>query len=234
MLPAATFQAEAQPTPAEVEAHFEAHREEFRLPVQRVVNYLLVDTVRTRAKMTFEQADLESYYNAHLDDWKQEEQVRARHILLKVDDKRSDADAESQINALKARLAAGEDFAKLAGELSEDPSSKVRGGDLGFFGRARMIKEFEDAAFNSPLNTVVGPVRTSFGYHLIETLEKRAAGQRPFAEVEPQVRSQGSPPSAPKRRPRRRRPSSRRRSRRRSSPAKRPGRRSPTTTRSPS
>lgn len=188
-LPPARFQADAQVAPEELASYFAAHREEFALPLQRVVNYLLVDTVRMRSKMTFEPAELEAYYNAHLDDWKQEEQARARHILLKVDDKRDAAAAESQIAALKARLAGGEDFAKLATEYSEDAASKPRGGDLGLFGRGRMIKEFEDAAFTSPLNTIVGPLRTTFGFHLVEVLERRPAGQRPFAEVEAQVRS---------------------------------------------
>ena len=189
VLPAAGFQAQATLQPAEVASYFERHGDEFRLPPQRVVNYLLVDTVRTRAKMTFEKADLEAYYNSHLDEYKQEEQVRARHILLKIDDSRTAEAAESAILAARQRVEAGEDFAKLATELSDDPASKPRGGDLGFFGRGRMIKEFEEAAFNAEPNSLVGPIRTSFGFHLIQVLEKRAAGQRPFAEAEPQVRS---------------------------------------------
>jgi len=189
VLPAARFTAEAQPTPAEMSTYFEAHKEEFRLPIQREINYLLVDTVRTRAKMTFTPEELQGYYTAHLDDWKQEEQVRARHILLKVDDKRDEATAESQLAAIRKRIEGGEAFDKIAAEISEDPGSKGRGGDLGFFGRGRMIKEFEEAAFNSAPNTLVGPLRTSFGFHLIEVLEKKAGGQRPFAEVEPQVRT---------------------------------------------
>jgi hypothetical protein len=182
-VPQATLQ------PAEVASYFERHGDEFRLPPQRVVNYLLIDTVRTRAKMTFENADLEAYYNSHLDEFQQEEQVRARHILLKIDDSRTAEAAESAIAAARQRVDAGEDFAKLATELSDDPGSKARGGDLGFFGRGRMIKEFEEAAFNAEPNSLVGPIRTSFGYHLIQVLEKRAAGQRPFAEAEPQIRS---------------------------------------------
>lgn len=189
VLPATGFQAQATLSPAEIASYFERHAEDFRLPPQRVVNYLLVDTVRTRAKMTIEKADLESYYNSHLADFTIEEQVHARHILLKVDDKRTAEAAESSLVAARRRVEAGEDFAKLATELSDDPGSKARGGDLGFFGRGRMIKEFEEAAFNAPAGTLVGPIRTSFGFHLIQVLEKRPAGQRPFAEAEAQVRS---------------------------------------------
>ena len=190
VLPPAGFQSQATLTNDDLASYFERHAEEFRLPPQRVVNYLLVDTVRTRAKLTLEKADLESYYNSHSDDFKQEEQVHARHILLKVDDKRTAAEAESALSAVRQRVEAGEDFAKLAGELSDDPGSKARGGDLGFFGRGRMIKEFEEAAFNAAPGALIGPLRTSFGYHLILVLEKRAAGQRPFAEAEAQVRAQ--------------------------------------------
>ncbi|MEO7794153.1 MAG: peptidyl-prolyl cis-trans isomerase, partial [Thermoanaerobaculia bacterium] len=189
VLPAAGFQTGATLTPAEVASYFDRHADEFRLPPQRIVNYLLVDTVRTRAKMTIEKADLESYYNSHLSDFTQEEQVHARHILLKVDDQRTAEAAEKALVGARGRVEAGEDFAKLATELSDDPGSKTRGGDLGFFGRGRMIKEFEEAAFNAPAGALVGPIRTSFGYHLIQVIEKRAAGQRPFAEAEAQVRA---------------------------------------------
>lgn len=189
VLPPSGFQAQATLSPAEVASYFERHGDDFRLPPQRVVNYLLVDTVRTRAKMTIEKADLESYYNAHLDDFKVEEQVHARHILLKVDDQRTAEAAQSALAAVRKRVEAGEDFAKLAGELSDDPGSKTRGGDLGFFGHGRMIKEFEEAAFGAPAGAMVGPIKTSFGYHLIQVLEKRPAGQRPFAEAESQVRA---------------------------------------------
>ncbi len=189
VLPATGFQSQATLSPAEVASYFERHGDDFRLPPQRVVNYLLVDTVRTRAKMTFEKADLEGYYNSHLDEYKQEEQVHARHILLKIDDSRTAEAAEGAILAARKRIDAGEDFAKLATELSDDPASKPRGGDLGFFGRGRMIKEFEEAAFNAEPNSLVGPIRTSFGFHLIQVLEKRPAGQKPFAEAEAQIRS---------------------------------------------
>ncbi|MEZ5312903.1 MAG: SurA N-terminal domain-containing protein [Thermoanaerobaculia bacterium] len=183
------LQAQAQVTPEEVAAYFDAHKEEFRLPVQRVVDYLLIDTVRTRAKMELSPEELQGYYDSHLDDYKQEEQVRARHILVKVDDKRSAAEAEAQISTLRQRIEKGEDFGTIARAVSDDPASKTRGGDLGFFGRGRMIKEFEDAAFEAQPNQLVGPLRTSFGYHLLEVLEHRTAGQRPFSEVEGQVRA---------------------------------------------
>lgn len=87
--------------------------------------------------------------------------VRARHILLPVG---SDAAA----SALKARITSGAiSFANAARQSSQDESNKASGGDLGWFGRGRMVGEFEDAAFSAPVGTVVGPVETQFGVHLI-------------------------------------------------------------------
>ncbi len=189
-LPSSRYQAEVQnPAPAELATFFESRRDDFRLPEQRVVDYLLVDSVKIRAKMSFEPGELDRYYREHVADFAEPEQVRARHILLKVDDKRSAIQAERELANARQRLDRGESFEQLAGELSEDPGSKARGGDLGYFARGRMIKEFEEAAFGAEPNSIVGPIRTSFGFHLIQVLDKRAGGDRPFAEVEAQVRA---------------------------------------------
>lgn len=93
--------------------------------------------------------------------------VRARHILWLVP-QGTDGEAQKR-EALAARTALenGADFAELAAAKSEDPGSKSRGGDLGTFGRGEMVPEFEAAAFGAPVGKVVGPVRTSFGWHLI-------------------------------------------------------------------
>jgi parvulin-like peptidyl-prolyl isomerase len=107
------------------------------------------------------------------------EQVRSRHILLRVDEERSSEQAREQLAALRARLAAGEDFAFLAAEVSEDPGSAAQGGDLGFFGRGQMVPEFEEAAFAAQVGELVGPVETSFGLHLIEVIERRPGGDEP-------------------------------------------------------
>jgi foldase protein PrsA len=75
-------------------------------------------------------------------------------------------------NDLRQKIEGGEDFARLAEEFSDDPGSAAKGGDLGWFGKGVMIKEFEDAAFTLPLAQVSEPISTTFGYHLIEVTEK--------------------------------------------------------------
>ncbi|WP_245772040.1 peptidyl-prolyl cis-trans isomerase [Rhodothermus profundi] len=96
--------------------------------------------------------------------------IRARHILIRApeDDPEARRQARQEALALKRQLEQGADFATLAREHSDDPGSARRGGDLGWFGRGRMVEPFEKAAFSAPIGRVVGPVATRFGYHLIE------------------------------------------------------------------
>ena len=189
LAPVGRYQPQAAPTPEEVQAHFAAHRAEFRLPDQRVVDYLLVDQVRVRAKLEVSAEDVARYYAQNPDEFAQEEQVHSRHILAKIDEAQSEEAAQRKMADARRRLAAGESFETVAAALSEDPGSKDKGGDLGFFGRGRMIKEFEEAAFGAAPGELVGPVKTTFGLHLIETLERRPAGTTPLAEVESRIRS---------------------------------------------
>ncbi len=96
--------------------------------------------------------------------------IRARHILIRApeDDAEARRKARQEALELKRQLEQGADFATLAREHSDDPGSARRGGDLGWFGRGRMVEPFEKAAFSAPIGRVVGPVETRFGYHLIE------------------------------------------------------------------
>ncbi len=96
--------------------------------------------------------------------------IRARHILIRAPEGDAEARRQARQEALelKRQLEQGADFATLAREHSDDPGSARRGGDLGWFGRGRMVEPFEEAAFSAPIGRVVGPVETRFGYHLIE------------------------------------------------------------------
>ncbi|MEA3337184.1 MAG: peptidylprolyl isomerase [Chloroflexota bacterium] len=98
------------------------------------------------------------------------EQVSARHILISLPEDASEGDEQQALASaieISQRLKDGEDFAELAAEFSEDTSNAENGGDLGFFGRGRMVPEFEEAAFSLPIGEISDPVRTVFGYHII-------------------------------------------------------------------
>lgn len=172
---------------AEVAAYFASRREEFRLPERRVVDFLVVEQGKLLESITPTDAELQAYYEAHREDYTQEEQVQARHILINTNATRDAAAAEALASELKARIAGGEDFAALATQYSDDVSNRDRGGDLGSFGRGRMVKAFEDAAFGATAGEVVGPVRTQFGVHLIQVVAKREQRVRPLEEVKSQV-----------------------------------------------
>jgi peptidyl-prolyl cis-trans isomerase D len=124
---------------------------------------------------------LREAYAARLDAFRTPEEVRARHILFKGDD------AAERAAAARERIVGGEEFAALARELSEDTATREQGGDLGFFPRDRMLPAFEAAAFGLAPGEVSEPVETERGVHLIRVEERRAAGERPFEEVAPDL-----------------------------------------------
>ena len=124
--------------------------------------------------------EIKKYYEDHKADMKQEDQVKARHILVRVDDK---ADLKTQTAALKKiqeaqdKIKKGADFAATAKEYSEDPGSKDNGGDLGFFTKETMVPEFSKAAFALKVGQVSDVVKTPFGYHLIKVEDTKPAKQ---------------------------------------------------------
>jgi peptidyl-prolyl cis-trans isomerase C len=134
--------------------------------------------------------DAKKYYEENKDKYKQREQVRASHILLKVgrnDPAEVKADKEKRSKEL-AKLAKkqGADFAALAREHSEGPTAS-KGGDLGPFSRGRMVKEFEEAAFAAKPGKIVGPIETKFGFHVIKVFEKTPERQRAYDEVKESI-----------------------------------------------
>lgn len=107
-----------------------------------------------------------------------EEEAHARHILV---------EDEAQAKAVVERLKKGEDFAKVAAELSKDPGSGKEGGDLGWFTKDRMVPEFAEAAFKLQKGQVSDPVKSQFGWHVIKLEDKRAKPLPDFAAVKPQI-----------------------------------------------
>ncbi len=130
---------------------------------------------------------LKSWYNAHQNEF---ETASARHILVRFQGSRvplkdgqkdlTPEEALARAEALRQRILKGEDFAAVAKAESDDTGSGKNGGDLGTFGRGRMIPEFEQAVFSLPVGEVSQPVRTQFGYHLIQVQRR---GAQPFEEV---------------------------------------------------
>jgi peptidyl-prolyl cis-trans isomerase D len=154
------------------------------------VAYVAFDPAALAADTELSDAEIEAFvtgnderlralYGERTAEFDQPEQVRARHILIRItpgdDADAADAAAKTQAEEALARVRGGEDFAVVAEELSADPGSKGRGGDLGFFPRGRMVKPFEDAAFALEPGELGEPVRTLHGWHVIRAEERKPA-----------------------------------------------------------
>ncbi len=138
---------------------------------------ILMEAMLTQiAKGATDDAALHQIYDAAAKQQKPEDEIHARHILVATE-----ADAQAVLKRLKA----GEDFAKVAKETSKDPGSE--GGDLGWFTKERMVPAFADAAFKLQPNTFSDPVKSQFGWHVIEVLGKRPKTFPPFDQVKDQI-----------------------------------------------
>jgi parvulin-like peptidyl-prolyl isomerase len=134
--------------------------------------------------------ELSAYLEEHREDYDTPEEVHARHILIRVPEGASEAEiaqAKKQIEDIKKELENGADFAELAKKYSQDPGSAPNGGDLGFFRRGQMVREFEDAAFSLEPGQISDPVRTQFGFHLIKVEEKKPAQHPELAQIRERV-----------------------------------------------
>jgi peptidyl-prolyl cis-trans isomerase D len=176
---------------AEARAYYDSHQDEFTHGEQRRLLYLLVDNLKLRRTLTVPESQIVEYYTTHQNEFQTSEEVRARHILIRpaTQDEQGWRDAQTRLREVAQRaMAPGADFAALARQYSEDEGSKASGGDLGWFGRGRMVKEFEDAVFALQVGQVSGPVKSQFGYHLIKLEERRPAGVEPLEQVRDRVR----------------------------------------------
>lgn len=174
-----------------VQQYFEAHSDDYRRDEERVLRYLVVETSRLRRLLPVEDRDLQQYFDQHQAEFVEGEQARASHVLFRVAPgatAEQRAEVQARANGVAAIARGGGDFAELAEKHSDDPGSKANGGDLGWFGRGRMVKEFEEAVFAAKPGDIVGPVESQFGYHVIRVDGFQPERQLSFDEVKEQVR----------------------------------------------
>jgi peptidyl-prolyl cis-trans isomerase D len=187
--PADKFRDSVPVSDADVTKYFEGHPEEFRIPEKRKIRFLTIDQEALRQKVAVTGQQIERYYNDNIQQYSTPEQVHAEHILFKTEGK-DDAAVKKQAESVLAQVKGGANFEDLAKKYSEDDGSKDKGGDLDYFGRGQMVKEFEDAAFAAKPGDIVGPVKSQFGYHIIKVLDHRQAQTKPLAEVRSQIEDQ--------------------------------------------
>ena len=123
------------------------------------------------------EAEEQEYYEQHMEQFQEKAQVRARHILVET---------REQAENIGKELEQGLDFAEAAKKYSTCPSGE-KGGDLGYFTRGQMVPEFEKAAFEGAVGELIGPVKTQFGYHLIQIDDKKEEKAADFSAIKDQL-----------------------------------------------
>lgn len=191
LYPVGDFTSKVAVDDAQIKDYYDANQTAFTVPPQADVEYLLIGAEALAASQVIGDDAVADFYQKNAAQFATPEVAHARHILVRVDEKASAEDqakAKAKIEAVAARLKAGEDFAAVAKEVSEDPGSAVQGGDLGWFQHGQMVPEFDKAAFALKTGEVSAPVKTQFGWHLILLEERKEAGQKPLDEVKDQIR----------------------------------------------
>lgn len=163
---------------------------EFKAKLDFARKKLLMEAILKQAgKDAMTDAAMHQVYNDAVKTMSDEQEVHARHILIRAaaGDEKANKEAEDKIKAIIVRLKKGEDFAKVASETTEDPSGKTTGGDLGYFTKEQMVPEFADVAFKLEKGQISEPVHTQFGWHVIKVEDKRKKPAPSFDEVKPQI-----------------------------------------------
>jgi peptidyl-prolyl cis-trans isomerase C len=160
---------------------------EFKKRLAFVRNKALMEQVlASETKNATNEAALHEIYDNATKTMTREPEVHARHILFRVNDpndQNASKAAEAKVKAVIERLKKGEDFVTLANSLTEDPSGKQNGGDLGYFTRDQMVPEFSEVAFRLEKGQISDPVKTQFGWHVLKVEDKRLREPPPFDQV---------------------------------------------------
>lgn len=175
---------------AAVREYYEANREAYRRPEQVRLRYLLLDPATLAGRIEVETETLRARYEERRAAAAREAPRRIRHILLEVPDTASADAVREEAEALRERILAGEGFASVAEAASDDPGSARNGGDLGLVRRGDFVEPFEEAAWALEAGELSEPVRTEFGWHLIEVTEVRSPDIPPFEEMRAALREE--------------------------------------------
>lgn len=169
-----------------ISKYYKTHRESFQTPERVKLAYVELSEKALMDKMDVKEAALREHYRSQAERYTTPEQRKARHILVKLPedaDEDSVAEARQQAEELVARIEAGEDFAALAKQHSEDELSASSGGDLGFIARGDLEPSFEDVLFTLEKGEINDPVRTDLGFQVVQLTEIKPAQQESFEDM---------------------------------------------------
>ena len=164
----------------------------YRADLKKQLLRFRVINIAVGSRVTISDDDVKTYYDRHMKDGTNV-QVRASHIFIAIPENADPAvvaEKQAQAKKLLDRALAGEDFAKLAREASDDPATRAEGGDLGYFGKDMLPKAIEELVFSMKVGEIRGPVRADRGFHVLKLVERKAKDPKPLAEVQDDVRMQ--------------------------------------------
>ncbi len=177
-------------TDEEAQKVYEERKNFYTIPAQISLEFINFTPALMADEKNISDDEVKTYYDKNKASFTTAEQVKARHILISVNEKAPQNEVDNalkQIKDIASKIKSVDDFAKMAKQYGQD-GTKAKGGDLGWFTKEQMVPEFADVAFTLPLDTLSEPVRTQFGYHLIWVEDKKEAHEQAFDDVKDDIR----------------------------------------------
>ncbi|WP_277398056.1 SurA N-terminal domain-containing protein [Paraburkholderia sp. Tr-20389] len=187
------YESKVQPTDAQIQAYYDAHRDDFATPATATIQYLVMSPATLAASANPSDADLKKYYDDNIAHFRTTGEVRASHILIVAPKDASAADkdkAKQKAQEVLAQVKAHPDqFAQLAQQNSQDPGSASKGGDLGYFSPGMIAggKAFDDAVFKMKKDEISDLIQSDFGYHIVKVTDVKPSVTKPFDEVKDSI-----------------------------------------------
>jgi peptidyl-prolyl cis-trans isomerase D len=185
------LQAKIEVSDADLAAYFDKNKAQYLVPERRTVDYAILSLPQLRQRAGVTEDEEKVYYQSHIDQYKVEDRAHVAHILFKTVGMTDAGAAEVKKKAddVLNKAKHGGNFADLAKQYSED-TSKDKGGDLGWIVRGQTVPEFEAAAFSLPKGSVSDLVKTQYGFHIIQVIDREAAHTQTLDDVKPAIISQ--------------------------------------------
>lgn len=193
VLPAEAYHDAVSIEESDLRAWYEQNAERYRQPQQVQLRYLHLDLDAIAADIDIPRADIEARYAEREAEANDDSLREIRHILIAVDESADTAAVEAardRAQSARQRIIDGEGFAEVAAEISDDTGSGAQGGELGLLQRADVVPAFADAAWSLPVGELSEPVRTPFGWHVIEVQSVQSESLPPLSEIADQIRDE--------------------------------------------
>ena len=186
LLDAQKFAGDIEISEDEVQDYYDNNAEDFVSPARMKITFVELDVGSLSSVIEPDDQQIAGFYEENKGRYQTAESRRARHILVALNESATDEEREEKLSLareLLERLESGEDFAELAEQYSDDPGSRVNGGDLGVIARGQMVAPFEDAVYRMGEGDIEGPVETQYGYHIINLVELTEVQQQTLEEA---------------------------------------------------